>query len=427
MNTAATSISIRAIQEADVERIRAREQFDAGKKVYRLQRRDDGSIYVEEGLAWSRNKRTFVAWAGTAFAGRLQSFRTGKQVLASEPAGALTRYAQQLVGMTEAASQKLKALEAEKAMVAEAMKTTGSSGPVTMDALLLGDEENTMGDSKYADAAAEEAEQTAAEQAAATAVTELGALLKNEPADDAHLDEPGILAAGGGAKYMADADAPKQVSLPGLRIRLVDLNAKVVDAWEKAFAAHPEVERSCDSMLSQKVDVWVTPTNSKGNMSGGLDAAIAGYCPGIQDAVHEAIKGLGGKLAVGRATVVKNPASQGPKYVVSTPTMEGESDDLRRTKNTALACAAAWQAIYVAAERMKAEGVGIDGITVAIPGLGAGTGKMPADKCAALMLVGFRVFRRGHFPSFEAMLTAVNEELVNADLVAAAEAQPTAA
>lgn len=204
------------------------------------------------------------------------------------------------------------------------------------------------------------------------------------------------------------------------KILIVDLNPKITEACKRVFADAPNVECLTGNMLELGVDVWVTPTNAKGNMSGGLDGAIAGHLPHLQRQVREAIqKQFDGHLPVGRAVCIET-GGIAPRYVVSTPTMEGESDDLRRTKNVALAFAAAFQAIY---ETNDMFGRPIE--TIAIPGLGAGTGRMDPDTCAALMLVGYRLFQRRRFKDFHEMLAALNEELVEVDLTEIARAKGT--
>ena len=67
-----------------------------------------------------------------------------------------------------------------------------------------------------------------------------------------------------------------KVVKPLLRVVLVDLNAKVVQAWKAAFEDTPEVEIVRGSILKEDVAAWVTPTNARGSMDGGLDAVIKG-------------------------------------------------------------------------------------------------------------------------------------------------------
>lgn len=207
------------------------------------------------------------------------------------------------------------------------------------------------------------------------------------------------------------------------QIKLIDISPFVVQALESAFDDHPEVTVIQGDITEQDVDVWVTPTNSKGHMSGGVDLAIRNKLGPeiqvrIQDAIQDVYEGL---LPVGRAVIVNAPthSHETPRWVVATPSMVGESDDLRRTKNTALACAAAFQAIYYANDKHGAE---ID--SIAIPGLGSGTGKISPEVCADLMLVGYRLFLRKRYDSFDEMLEHLHEELGEVGLAHVAEAGP---
>jgi len=78
-----------------------------------------------------------------------------------------------------------------------------------------------------------------------------------------------------------------------VEITLVDVNPRMVAAWRVTFASHPEVKIVSGSMLAQEVDAWVTPTNSKGFMDGGLDGVIKRHLgPPIEKAVQAQIKAL---------------------------------------------------------------------------------------------------------------------------------------
>lgn len=61
-----------------------------------------------------------------------------------------------------------------------------------------------------------------------------------------------------------------------IQVVLVDINAKMVQAWRDVFEDEPDVKIVHGSMLDQDVDAWVSPTNARGNMDGGLDAIIKG-------------------------------------------------------------------------------------------------------------------------------------------------------
>ena len=80
-------------------------------------------------------------------------------------------------------------------------------------------------------------------------------------------------------------------------IRLIDTNRAVTDAWKTRFDDEPNVQVLLGNITQQKVDAWVTPTNSKGHMSGGVDAAIRDHLgEEIQLRIQSAIGQLYGGL-----------------------------------------------------------------------------------------------------------------------------------
>jgi O-acetyl-ADP-ribose deacetylase (regulator of RNase III) len=192
-----------------------------------------------------------------------------------------------------------------------------------------------------------------------------------------------------------------------VKVVLVDINPKMIKAWRATFEEEPEVEVVPGSMLAQKVDAWVTPTNARASMDGGLDAAIKGHFgAAIERRVQAEVKRChGGLLPVGHATCVPTGLVE-PAFLISTPTMQASSEDISDTLNVALACAAAFQAVHM--QNARAAG----SITsIALPGLGANTGRVPVEICADLMWTGFDLFRRRAFEDFAAMRAALEEEL----------------
>ena len=76
-----------------------------------------------------------------------------------------------------------------------------------------------------------------------------------------------------------------------VRVILVDVNPKMIAAWKATFEENPEVDVVQGSMLEQQVSAWVSPTNGKGSMDGGLDAVIKKHFGGkIESAVQQEIK-----------------------------------------------------------------------------------------------------------------------------------------
>lgn len=192
-----------------------------------------------------------------------------------------------------------------------------------------------------------------------------------------------------------------------VKVILVDINPKVVQAWRTTFEENPEVEIVPGSMLDQQVSAWVTPTNSRGSMDGGLDLIIKNFLGAkIEHRVQQEIgKVYHGLMPVGHATCVPTGANV-PRYLISTPTMVASSEDVSDTLNVALACAAAFQAVHMQNAR---EPGSIR--SVALPGLGANTGRVPVEICADLMWTGYNLFRRREFTDFAAMRAALQEEL----------------
>lgn len=192
-----------------------------------------------------------------------------------------------------------------------------------------------------------------------------------------------------------------------VRVTLVDINPNMIAAWRESFEENPEVDIIQGSMLEQPVSAWVTPTNSKASMDGGLDAVIKKHLGApIEKKVQSEVKRLyGGNMRVGTATCVETGADQ-PRFLISTPTMVGSSDDVSATLNVALACCAAFQAVH-----MHNSQHGGQIRSVALPGLGAATGRTPVEICADLMWTAYNLFREKEFTDYAEMRKALEEIL----------------
>ena len=190
-------------------------------------------------------------------------------------------------------------------------------------------------------------------------------------------------------------------------VKLVDINKKMIKAWRDTFENNPEVEIIEGSMLEQHVSAWVTPTNAKASMDGGLDGVIkARLGAQIEKRVQADVKRLyGGSMPVGTATCVESGLAT-PRFLISTPTMVGSSDDVSASLNVALACCAAFQAVHM---HNTQQGGSIR--SIALPGLGAATGKTPVEVCADLMWTAYNLFREKEFSSYEEMRQALEHVL----------------
>lgn len=212
-----------------------------------------------------------------------------------------------------------------------------------------------------------------------------------------------------------------------VKVVLCDINPKMVKAWRETFEENPEVEIMQGSMTDMQTSAWVTPTNSAGRMDGGLDLVIKSFLGvKIEKLVQQQIKAQhGGALPVGRTTCVPT-GKVAPAFLISTPTMVGSNEDISDTLNVALACAAAFQAVHT---QNEAEPGSVR--SVALPGLGANTGKVPVEICADLMWTAYNLFREKSFKDYAAMRAALEAELgdlgpVSSKKAAAAAASKTA-
>lgn len=192
-----------------------------------------------------------------------------------------------------------------------------------------------------------------------------------------------------------------------VKVTLVDINAKMVKAWREVFEENPEVTIVQGSMLDQQVDAWVSPTNSQGSMDGGLDGVIRNHLgQQIQNRLKYELQTLfKGSLPLGHATCVPS-GSHNPKFLISTPTMHSSSEDISDSLNTALACAAAFQMVHM--QNRKQPG---SISSIALPGLGANTGRVPVEICADLMWTGYNLFRERQCQSFDELRGLLEDEL----------------
>lgn len=208
-----------------------------------------------------------------------------------------------------------------------------------------------------------------------------------------------------------------RVQSPPVRVVLTDLNPDVVEAWRAAFADEPGIEIRQGSILDEKVDAWVNPTNARGRMDGGVDAAVKRHLgAGVQLRVQRAIRdGFAGNLPVGSAVCVPSGAVV-PKFLIPTPTMQGSSQNVSATLNVALACAAAFQAVH---QQNRREPGSI--ASVALVGMGARTGRVPARVCANLMWTGYTLYNDHRFEDYDELRSTIVAQLDDLESAPAAQ------
>ena len=185
-----------------------------------------------------------------------------------------------------------------------------------------------------------------------------------------------------------------------VKVILVDVNPKMVDAWKYTFEENPRSRhRPRLHAHAERHGLGLSPTNARGSMDGGLDMIIKNFLGvKIEKTLQQEIARLyNGLLPVGHATCIPT-ATDWPRYLISTPTMVASSEDISDSLNVALACAAAFQAVHMQNAREPGSVR-----SIVLPGLGANTGKVPVEICADLMWSGYDLFRRREFSDFAAM------------------------
>lgn len=169
-----------------------------------------------------------------------------------------------------------------------------------------------------------------------------------------------------------------------LRLILCDLNPDVTDSWLDRFFGVTAVEIVQGDLLETGAEAVVSPANSFGDMSGGVDKRIDDFFNGAaQEAIIARIRSdYLGELPVGMAMVVPMPSTPIP-YVIAAPTMR-IPEDVTASLNAYLAM----RAVLVAIRRHNMHS-DAPIRTVAIPGLCTGVGRMPYGIAAAQMRAAF--------------------------------------
>jgi O-acetyl-ADP-ribose deacetylase (regulator of RNase III) len=168
--------------------------------------------------------------------------------------------------------------------------------------------------------------------------------------------------------------------MAGVTYHLRDRGGELAGAWERRFAGVPEVVPATGDIFGVPVDAVVSPANCFGFMDGGIDRVYSErFGWHVQDRLRAVIaRDWNGELPIGLALVVETGAADIP-FVVAAPTMRAPVS-VAQTLNAYLA----FRAVLLAVRRLN-EQRPTSIRTVACPGMGTGTGEMPAGICARQM------------------------------------------
>ena len=166
-----------------------------------------------------------------------------------------------------------------------------------------------------------------------------------------------------------------------MNIVLCTINPSIELAWREALVGFPALQPFCEILTGNitniEVDAVVSPANSFGFMDGGIDlhySTVFGWY--VQERLQAFIKTMAvQELPVGEAVAVETGHGR-IRCVIAAPTMRTPCV-LRDVQPVYLAARAA--AVVASRSGIK---------TLAFPGMGMGTGRLPFGAAAKAMLEG---------------------------------------
>lgn len=174
-----------------------------------------------------------------------------------------------------------------------------------------------------------------------------------------------------------------------MKIWLADINKELCDEWSRDFREYPDVTIHHGSMFEVPAQIIVSPANSFGFMTGGVDFAISDYLGWhVQEAVQRCIRlDFDGELLVGQALRV-DTGHEIFTHLISAPTMRVPSI-IDGTINAFLATRAALRTSTYILGRVPV-----------FTGMGTGTGRMNTRVCSKQMLEAYEeIITKGkHIP-----------------------------
>jgi O-acetyl-ADP-ribose deacetylase (regulator of RNase III) len=170
-------------------------------------------------------------------------------------------------------------------------------------------------------------------------------------------------------------------TMTDLNLILVDVNPQMCAAWEVAFAQHKNVVVVNDYFQRiPEYDCMVSAANSYGRMDGGIDGHITAYFgQQLMDRVQaHIVEHYFGEQPIGSSFIIPTHHAKHP-FLAHTPTMR-IPEDIAHTDNVYHAVRAMLLAVH---DHNTSSIQKIN--TIACPGLGALTGRVPFEKVAYQM------------------------------------------
>ena len=167
-----------------------------------------------------------------------------------------------------------------------------------------------------------------------------------------------------------------------MKIILIAIERKLVDAWKEFFGTADNVFIIEDDITKIECDAVVSPANSFGFMDGGLDFALSErFGWDLEKRLQRQIKELPeGELLVGQAIIMETGDKVVP-YLISAPTMRIPTNF---NIDTSINAYLAMKAILIKAKNDNRIS------SVAIPGLCTGVGRMQPMISARQMFLAYQ-------------------------------------
>lgn len=160
-----------------------------------------------------------------------------------------------------------------------------------------------------------------------------------------------------------------------MKIYLCAREDDLFNAWKTYTQQFDFVEATKQAIMYINADAIVSPANSFGFMTGGIDLHYINYFGKeiAEEVRHKIVSEFNGELCVGQAMSVKLKSGDITKYkhLIVAPTMR-VPENVGHTINAFLAAKAA----LIEANKLD------DVESIVFPGLGTGTGTMRPDDCA---------------------------------------------
>jgi O-acetyl-ADP-ribose deacetylase (regulator of RNase III) len=169
------------------------------------------------------------------------------------------------------------------------------------------------------------------------------------------------------------------------RYLLFDHDPAKTKVWQKYLGPNHPITIVTASVDAIPADIYVSPANGYGQLDGGIDKVYRTMFPGIQTAVNDALRPYAQRkppLGVGSALIVSIPnrATQ----LLLAPTMDLPTK-LKTSWN------AFWAALAIFTVTSTYRG------TIAIPGLGTGTGHLEAKEMIQMVELAWRLSQHGRY------------------------------